>query len=171
MNKPSEKYVYHGSRTLFESVVPKRQRRYGKSKNDGMEIIFDEVSFHVTSHKWIALAYMCNHKSLTIKGKRTHYTMGVDLYTYKEEIEIYGINSLEDSLDEMYKEGGHLFTFKKEDFTHMEGLGNFELITKKSPKPVRVERINNPVSELKKLDISFKYIDLEIPENLKNLGF
>lgn len=171
MNKPDEKHVYHGSRVLFENVIPKRQIRSRLEKDGSQRIIFDGISFHATPYKWIALAYTYNPKRYEIDGKASHYNMGVSLYDYKEEITIFGFNSLEESLEKMYGDGGYLFIFKKEKFFHMEGLGDLEVITKDNLEFDRVERIDNPVSELKKLGISFEFVDLANPENEKERNY
>jgi hypothetical protein len=165
MHKPDEQYVYHGSKGLFDSVIPKRQIRDVLDKDGNRKVIFDEISFHATPYKWIALAYMYDPKPYEIDGKTAHYNMGVSLYDNTEELYIYGFDSLEESLQKMYGDGGYLFIFNKEDFFHMEGLGNLEVITKEKIKPMSVERIDDPVVELKKLDIKLQFIDLAKPEN------
>ncbi len=175
MNNPNQEFVYHGSQDFFETVIPKRQIRTvpkpkknqneDENKDQNQEIIFDEISFHATAYKWIALAYTYNRKSFEINGKVFRYNMGVNLYDYTEEIEIHGFNSLEESLHQMYGDGGYIFIFKKEDFFYTKGLGNLEVITKDNIKPVSVERIDDPVAELKKLDIKFNFVDLAKPEN------
>ncbi|MBP9855884.1 MAG: hypothetical protein KBC48_01050 [Candidatus Pacebacteria bacterium] len=153
-NLPDPQYVYHGSHELFEEVVPHRQRRLNKQG----EVIFDQVSFHATPYKWIAISYMSNRK-----GRKT----GVDLYNHHPVVAIFDRGSLEDSLKSMYSGGGYLYTFDKNDFHHTEGLGNLEVITTSSPKPVKVERIDDPVAELKKLGVEFDFIDLNKEENAK----
>ncbi len=165
MNLPDPQFVYHGSKDLFDMAVPKRQVRKGYSTDGSLKTIFDEISFHATPYKWIALAYTNTCPAFEIDGKKLHYTIGVDLYNYTEEIEIYGLESLEKSLEKLYGQGGYLFSFRKEDFCHTEGLGNLEMITKDTLKPFSVEKIIDPVNELKKLGISFKFIDLSKPEN------
>lgn len=160
MNKPDEKYVYHGSKELFESVIPKRQIRSQLQKDGTRKVIFDDISFHATPYKWIALAYMYDLKPFKIGEKTTHYNMGVSLYNNTEELEIFGSNSLEESLKEMYGAGGYLFVFEKDKFFHVEGLGDLEVITKESLTPYKVEKIKDPVAELKQLGIKFNFIDL-----------
>lgn len=167
MNLPDEKYVYHGSREFFETVVPKHQIRSREEKDGGVKIIFDEISFHATPYRWIGLAYTYDPKKYEIDGKIAHYNMGVSLYENSEELNIYGFGSLEESLKKLYGDGGYLFIFEKEKFFSVEGLGNLELITKESLKPIKVERIDDPVAELKKLGIAFRFTDLSLPENKK----
>ncbi len=165
-----QKYVYHGSDIFFDSVVPKRQIR-AKIENGERKVKFDEISFHATPHKWIAIAYICKIKSFQIDKQLFEYNMAVDLYTHRKELIIFGINSLEESLDKLFGEGGYILTFKKEDFFYMEGLGNLEVITKKTIKPLRIEFIKNPVEKLRGYGVSFKFIDLLLPENKKYLNF
>lgn len=165
MNQPDSSYVYHGSKELFETVVPKRQVRARTDKEGNIKVIFDDISFHATPYKWIGLAYTYDPKPYEIGGRIAHYNIGVDLYNHTEELEIFGFESLEKSLQKLYGDGGYLFVFKKENFFHTEGLGNLEVITKEPLRPIRVERIDDPVAELKKLGIKFLYMDLALPEN------
>ncbi len=165
MNLPDPQYVYHGSKDLFELAMPKRQIRKGYDKTGNLETIFEEVSFHATPYRWLALAYANTYPKIELNGKQLHYSIGVDLYKYTEEIEIYGFESLERSLEKIYGQGGYLYYFKKEDFHTTEGLGNLEMIATKPVQPVRTEKIENPADELRKLGISFKFIDLSKPEN------
>jgi hypothetical protein len=60
---------------------------------------------------------------------------------------------------------GYLFTFDAKDFIYQEGLGINEVIAKSPVTPISVERINDPVSEIKKLGIPFIFKDLTLPEN------
>lgn len=163
-----DKYVYHGSHEKFEDVVPKRNKRIRVSKKTGIEeVIFDEVSFHATPYKWIALAYTYSQKYTNIDGKDVYYNMGVDLYDYRKELVIYGVKSLDSSLEQLYGDGGYLYYFNKEDFFHKEGLGNLERIIQKNITPVNIERIENPLNELKKEGVKFTYVDLSLEENIK----
>lgn len=171
MNNPDEKYVYHGSREFFESVIPKRQIRSRLQKDGTQKVIFDDISFHATPYKWIALAYTYDPKIFEIDGKIAHYSMGVSLYNHTENLDIFGFNSLQESLQKMYGDGGYLFIFEKDKFFHTEGLGNLEVITKDNLIPYKVERIDDPVSELKKLGIKFNFIDLVLPENEKHRNY
>jgi len=165
MNKPDDKYVYHGSKELFETIVPKKQVRSRVDKKGNVKIIFDDISFHATPYKWIALAYTYDPKQYEIDGKNAHYNIGVSLYEHTKELEIFGFESLDNSIKKLYGDGGYLFVFEKEKFFHTKGLGNLEVITKESLRPIRIDKINNPATELKKLGVRFKYIDLTLPEN------
>ena len=87
MNTPDEKYVYHGSKELFETVVPKRQRRAKITKAGEIKTFYDGISFHATPYKWIALAYIDNQEPYEmLDGKGVHYNRGIDLYKYIEEV-------------------------------------------------------------------------------------
>jgi hypothetical protein len=168
MNKPDDKYVYHGSKEIFDIAVPKRQRRAKITKSGAIKTFYDDISFHATPYRWISIVYTDDQSPYEIfDGRGVHYNRGVDLYKYKEEVEIYGFYSLENSLEKLYGKGGYVFTFEKDKFSHVKGLGNFEMITKDSIKPLRIERVDDPVSELKKLGISFKFINLADGENEK----
>jgi hypothetical protein len=167
MNNPDNKYVYHGSSELFETVIPKHQVRYRQDKNGNNIVIFDDISFHATPYKWIALAYTYDSKGYEIDGKIAHYNMGVSLYENEEKIVILGFESLEKSLEKLYGDGGYLFIFEKEKFFYTEGLGDLEVITKEHLKPFKVERIDDPLTELKNLGISFTFRDLSEQKNEK----
>jgi hypothetical protein len=166
MHQPSLEHVYHGSHEKFETVIPKRQIRKGKNPDgDGYVTVFDDVSFHATPYKWIAIQYMCRHQNYTYQGKDYWIAPAVSLKKYKEEIEIYGVESLEKSLEILYGQGGYLYTFDTKDFFHQEGLGALERIVKSEIKPLSVERVDDPVAELKKMGISLIFKDLTLPEN------
>jgi hypothetical protein len=158
--------VYHGSNKELDSdfAIPKRQRRYKLNENNKNTLIFDEESFHATPHKHIALAYMYKAKSLVVEGKVIHYNMGISLYEDSKRIDIFGINSLEESLEQMYGEGGYLYYFNKDEFIHKEGLGNLEVISLRPVKPMKIERIENPVEEMKTFGITFRFLDLALPK-------
>jgi len=158
--QPDQNYVYHGSHEIFDVVAPKKQVRI----RDGKEI-FNEISFHATPYKWIALAYTCIQKPISLNGKKTNYMMGVSLYNHALKVDIFGIESLERSLEEMYGQGGYLYVFDKKDFYHTEGLGNLEVITKDPIKPIRVDKIDNPIEEMKKERVKFNFIDLTLAKN------
>ncbi len=166
----NNKFVYHGPPREFDSdqATSKRNIRTKQEKNPGSrDVIFDRISFHVTPHKWIALAYACKPAPVQMGERTTHYNMGVDLYDHTKEIEIFGRHSLEESLKVLYGGGGYLYYFDKNKFTYKEGLGNLEVISEKPLKPIKVERIDDPVAELKKLGTTFKFIDLSLPKNEK----
>ncbi len=158
MNTPDENYVFHGSHELFDVVVPKRQIRKNLNKETGeYETVFDDISFHATPYKWIAIAYICTHNKFEREGFWYHYTKGVNLKEYEEVVEV---DSMEESMKELYGDGGYLYTYDKNEFHHAEGLGMLELITKGSIRPIQVERIDDPVAELKKLGIEFTFTDM-----------
>jgi hypothetical protein len=167
MNQPDDKYVYHGSKEPFETAIPKRQIRSCVDEEGNVKTIFDDISFHATPYKWIGLAYTYDRKRYEINGKIAQYNIGISLYEHTEEIEIFGFNSMEESLEKLYGDGGYLFVFEKDRFFHAEGLGDLEVISKDPLRPIRVDRIDDPVATLKKLGIRFKYIDLALPQNEK----
>lgn len=166
MESNPEKFVYHGSKIKFDSdhAIPHRNIRTQSGEDGKDKVIFDEESFHATPHKWIALAYTYNKKPHAIDGKVAHYGMGVSLYTNNKIVVILGFGSLKDSLQKLYEDGGYLYHFDKDEFIYKEGLGNLEVIVNKPTKPISVERIDNPVNEMKKLGVVFKFKDLSLPE-------
>lgn len=159
MYTPQQSYIYHGSKEPFDIAIPKRQIRMKKDANGERQVIFDQVSFHATPYRWIALAYTYDHKPIPGEGDM-YFNMGVDLYEHELEIDIYGTGSLEESLRMLYGEGGYVLGFEKQDFFHMEGLGNLEVISTKPVKPVSVERIEDPVYEMRKAGVHFCFIDV-----------
>ncbi len=165
MNKPDGNYVFHGSHEMFETAIPKRNRRMKKNDAGEWVAVFDDVSFHATPYYWIAVNYTCITQDVEYQGKKYWHCTGVELKKYKEEIEVYGVESLEKSLEILFGKGGYVLTFDKNNFHTQEGLGILELISKKEIKPSSITRIDDPVSELKKLGIPFKFIDLTLPEN------
>lgn len=164
---PDDQYVFHGSPTEFDSeeAKPKRNRRTRKNTDGDVEVIFDEESFHATPHKWIALAYTYQGNQQESSGGALRYNMGVSLYENTENVRIYGYGSLEESLEALYGKGGYLYHFDKDKFIYKEGLGNLELIVQTPTLPLTVERIDNPVEEMKKLGVTFEFVDLSLPEN------
>lgn len=161
----NKNYVYHGSPYKFDIATPSQHKR-GKVGRDGKPVIyFDEISFHATPHKWIALAYTYKPKPYTINGKTYHYNMGVDLINYDESVIIYGFDSPEKSLTELYGDGGYLATFDSKDFFHKEGLGEVEVITKDKIKPLSIEGVRNVPEYLKSVGIKIRFIDLLKKEN------
>ena len=163
MENPDKKYVYHGSSRKFDSdhAIPKSNIR----ENAEGKVIFDQESFHATPHKWVALAYTYHAAPYQIDGRTARYGMGVDLYQDTKTIGIFGFGSLEESLQKMYGDGGYVYHFGKDGFIYKEGLGNLEVIATEPTEPVTVERIDNPVEEMRKLGVSFEFIDLGSPEN------
>jgi hypothetical protein len=143
-------HVYHGSPLkCFEIVEPRRNIRSKESAGRN-EIIFDDLSFHATPHRWIALTYTYR----AIDG----YSMGVSLYENTQEVAIIGPDSLEKSLVALYGEGGYLYIFDGSSFFHTSGLGSLEVITQDKIKPVEVHWIPDPVKALKDEGVSFTFI-------------
>lgn len=120
--------------------------------------MFDQISYHATAHRWIALAY--TYKSLPMSNNKNgpHYNIGVDLYDYRKEVQIIGTGSLKESLKKLYGDGGYLLKFRKEDFMHMKGLGNLEVVSLKVLRPVSIERIHDPVAEMLSAGVEFRFI-------------
>ncbi len=168
MENLENKDVYHGSPREIEGelAIPKRNiRKKWNRETESFDVIFDQESFHATPHKWIALAYTYKSIPYEINGKTAHYNMGVSLYDDTKEVAILGFNSLEDSLTKLYDQGGYVYHFDKDKFLYKEGLGNREVIAEDPIKPLEVERFDDPVEEMKKLGVTFNFIDLALPEN------
>lgn len=168
MENFEDKIVYHGSPKEFDSehANPKRNIRSEWNKEtESSNVIFDQKSFHATPHKWIALAYTYKSAPFEIKEKTAHYNMGVSLYENIHKVWIYGFSSLEESLKILYGDGGYLYHFDKDKFIYKEGLGNLEVIAEDPTKPVKVEKVEDPVVEMKKLGVTFQFVDLALPEN------
>jgi len=128
-------FVFHGSSEYFDVALPQRHKRVKKDAQGEPRIIFDQVSFHATPYRWVAIAYTYSPKRIS-KDKDAYFNMGVDLYKHTPQLDIYGIGSLEESLQVLYGKGGYVSKFKREDFLHTEGLGHLELITTTPLKPV-----------------------------------
>jgi hypothetical protein len=150
-----EQYVYHGSPVYFDNAIPKRNIRERDDK-----VIFDQISFHATALRWIALAYTYVHKQISDHPDAEYYNMGVSLYEPTQSVQIVGIGSLEKSLKQLYGDGGYLLKFKKEDFRHVQGLGPLEVISENPVKPVSIDRVEDPVSEMIKAGVRFEFVDL-----------
>lgn len=161
-------YVFHGSHELFDIAIPRRQVRKGFNPDPNGEkyvTVFDDISFHATPYKWIALNYICQCQNVIYQGKEYWHNTGVNLKKYEEVIEVCGVESLEKSLEVLFGQGGYLYTFDAKDFAWQEGLGINEVIAKKNTNYISVERIDDPVAEIKKLGIPFVFTDLTLPEN------
>ncbi len=166
MQQPSQQFVYHGSHETFDVAIPKRQTRSTiNPETKDKVVVFDDISFHATPYRWIAINYICQCQNVSYQGKEYWHATGVSLKKYKEEIEVYGVESLEKSLEVLYGKGGYLLTFDNKDFVEQEGLGALELIAKQNVTPISIERIDDPVAELKKRGITFVFKDLMLPEN------
>lgn len=158
----SEK-IFHGSPRPFdaETANPKLNQRH----NEEGELIFNEESFHATPHKWIALAYTYTSKKIEGLPDNAYYSMGVDLYSDKKEVAIFGTESLEDSLTELYGAGGYVYHFHNGDFVYKDGLGSQEVVASSPTTPLEMERVEDPVSELLSMGVAFNFYDLSLPEN------
>ena len=168
MENANDRFVYHGSPREFDSeqATPKRNiRQNWNQKSNAYEVIFDQESFHATPYKWIALAYTYKSVPFVINEKTAHYNMGVSLYNNTNEVDILGFVSLEESLKVLYGEGGYLYYFDKDNFFYKEGLGDLEVIAEEAVTPIIVERVNDPITEMKKLGVTFKFTDLALEEN------
>jgi hypothetical protein len=157
----SEK-VFHGASEMFdaETANPKPNRRI----NERGEVIFDEESFHATPHKWIALAYTYIAKPIEGLGVDAFYGMGVDLYSNKKEVAIYGVGSLEETLDKLYGSGGYVYHFDHGDFIYKDGLGSQEVISTRPTQPILMERVDNPVKAMQELGVTFHFVDLSLAD-------
>lgn len=174
MKSSNTKLVYHGSPREFDSEYanPRRNvRRKWNKENETYDVIFDQESFHATPYKWIALAYIYKSIPFEIDKETAHYNMGVNLYKNTNEVDILGFNSLKESLKVLYGDGGYLYHFDKDNFLYKEGLGNLEVIAEKPTKPITVERVHDPVAEMKKLGVTFRFVDLALPENEKRRNY
>lgn len=70
MQQPNTEFMYHGSHESFDIAIPKLQRRKGKNPDgEGFITVFEDVSFHATPYKWIALNYICQCKNISYQGK------------------------------------------------------------------------------------------------------
>lgn len=163
-------FVYHGSpERNFEIASPKQSKRFQYVDGE-LTKVFDELSFHATPYKWVALTYMCDHEqTFELNGKRYVYNKGVDLYGNRKELDIYGIDSLEKSLEKLYGRGGYLYTFDASDFFHMNGLGDLELITQKEVVPITIQHIGNPIEAMENNGVTFRFFDLTDPKYDKYL--
>ncbi len=161
----SEK-VFHGSPKVFdaETANPRLNERLS---SEG-EVIFSEESFHATPHKWIALAYTYTPKPIEGLGEDAFYSMGVNLYSDEKEVAIFGVDSLEKSLAHLYELGGYVYHFDNGDFIYKEGLGSQEVISTSPTTPLHMEKVEDPVKEMRELGVNFHFIDLSLPENTDN---
>ena len=159
----SEKFVFHGSPTEFdaETAKPEMNQRI----NGAGETIFNEESFHATPHKWIALVYTYTATPIEGLGEQTCYSMGVNLYSDKKEVAIFGVGSLEESLAVLYGNGGYVYHFDNGTFVYKEGLGDQEVVSNTPTTPLHMERVDDPVKEMEALGVTFHFIDLSLDEN------
>jgi len=155
----SEKFVYHGSPREFDgdTAEPRPNLRI----NEQGTVVFDEESFHATPNKWIALAYTYKPQPIpNLEGEDAYYSMGVNLDSDDKEVAIFGVGSLEESLAKLYSEGGFIYSFDDQSFFFKEGLGNQEVITKSPTKPLHTEKVEDPVGEMVRLGVTFKFFDV-----------
>lgn len=158
-----EKFVFHGSPEEFDSKTanPKLNER----TNAAGETIFNEESFHATPHKWIALAYTYTPKPIEGLGAEAYYSMGVNLYSEEKEVVVFGVGSLEESLEHLYGRGGFVYHFDNGDFIYKEGLGSQEVIVNSPTAPLHMERVEDPVKAMRELGVAFHFVDLAQAEN------
>lgn len=149
-------YLYHGSPTPFETVEPKQNIRYKDA------VIFDQKSFHATPEKWIALSYTSNtrDKHLMKNNQYVYFSVGVDLYDNTHTVNIYGLESLEKSLESLYRNGGYVYTYDSANFYQTEGLGKMDYITTQAVDPINKEFIADPVTAMQELGVHFYFIDI-----------
>jgi hypothetical protein len=161
--------VFHGSPEKFssEEAVPSRQIRTEENEEGIEVVIFDEESFHATPEKWIALAYTDKPSDIDRDGIKGKYSMAVSLYDNNKTVLIIGIGSLEESLQALYGEGGYLYHFDDETFVYKEGLGNLEVVSNETTRPLEIERIDNPAEEMINEGVKFEFVDISLPENSK----
>ena len=159
--------VFHGSPTQFDSeeAVPRRQQRTTETESGEEVVLFDEESFHATPHRWVALAYTDRPAAIERDDIRGQYGMAVNLYANEKSVLIIGVDSLEESLRVLYGEGGYLYHFADGTFVYKEGLGDLEVVTNEPAKPIRIERVDDPVAEMRRLGVKFKFVDIAQPEN------
>lgn len=157
-----ERFVYHGSPYLLTEGKPSFHRRVSRSG-----VLFSGITFHATPIKWIAAAYTYQPKVFTLDGRCAYYNVGINLKKHERVIDIYGINSLEFSLKELYGNGGYITMYDPKSFTHKHGLGALECIAYENCTPLKIEYIDNPIKLLTQEGILFRFIDLSIPRNRK----
>ena len=120
------KYVYHGSLYKFDIAKPHSTSR-GSIKNGKQVINYEGISLHATPHKWIALSYIWSKGISYIKnGESKHFNVGVSLFNNDKEIDIWGIKSLEYSLEKIYGGGGYIYIFNAKYFKHIKVLGHLK---------------------------------------------
>lgn len=126
-----------------------------------------------TPHKWLTLATLFvspRKKMFTHNGKKHYYTISYPFcmkgYFYKHKtIHIYGKKSLEYSLKKLYC-SGYIYTFDKNRFSgELRKECKNMLISYNNEKPVKIEYIEDPVKELKKMGVKFVFIDRTKDEN------
>ena len=155
--------AYHGSNKNFDIAKPSFTQR-GHIDKGKYVLDYEGISLHVTPYKWIALVYTEYRPKYKHKNIEYYFNFGVPI-KYKDDdfinkiVYIDGKKSLEYSLNKIYGKGGYLYTFSKNKFIWKKGLGANELISYKEEKPKKIEFIKNPVKEMEKLGVKFKFID------------
>jgi hypothetical protein len=161
----SIRYVYHGSPDLLFDFNPTQNVRCNK---DGTIKWFGNAIF-ATPYIWMAASF-CNKKTMINNGK--HYGKGIDLYDSDMYMSIYGHESLQQSLDQIYPKNtpGYIYVFRKEDFHWEVGLGTYEVVCKRPLKPVFIRTIDDVQDYLKEKGIKYKYYEYcENDEIIKKL--
>ena len=157
--------VYHGSPNKFTVAKPFLTSRSHSDKNGKIIVDYEGTSLHATPYKWIALSYSGNRPLFKHKGKRKLFGQGVNLIDkgnsfQTKTIIIFGKRSLNYSLEKIYGKGGYLYTFNKNKFKWVKGLGKNEVISFEEQVPLKIEFIKNPIKEMLKLGVKFKFCDL-----------
>lgn len=147
--------VYHGSDKYFGIGKPSYTRR-----TDGINIKYEGISFHATPLKWIALSYTYNKKATYMYNKTLkNFGMGVSLFKDNKLVIIHGKRNLDYSLKKLYGKGGYLYTFNSDRFKHVKGLGPLEVISYEEQVPDKIEYIEDPVEEMRKLGVRFIFVN------------
>jgi hypothetical protein len=163
--------VYHGSDKKFKIAHPSPTKRI--HMENGKRIVdYEGISLHSTFTKWIALAYTGKRIKYVDKGKIQYFNFGVHLKSKNNKLFIHknviisGKRSLEYSLNKLYGDGGYLYTFNGNKFKWVKGLGENEVISYDAQVPTKIEYIKNPVKEMKKLGVTFMFINTINNKNL-----
>lgn len=155
--------VYHGSSHNFKVARPSKTSRSHLNKNGKIIIDYEGISLHATPYKWIALSYLGRRPLFKYKRNRMFFNFGVHVKSKDDELKkkviIFGKRSLKYSLEKIYGKGGYLYTFNKNKFKWVKGLGVNEVISYEEQVPLKIEFIKNPVKEMLKLGIKFVFVD------------
>ena len=155
--------VYHGSSYSFQVAKPFETSR-SHTENGKYILDYKGISLHATPYKWIALAYTYTGVSYIHKGNKKKFNVGIPIRTKndgfnRKRITIFGKKSLEYSLTKLYGKGGYLYTFNKNKFIWVEGLGMNEVISYNEQIPTKIEFIKDPVKQMKKEGVQFVFIE------------
>jgi hypothetical protein len=142
-------YVFHGSGKRFSIAKPSLTRR---SAFDN-EIAYEGVSLHATPHLYIALSYTYD------RSNRPCYYTGVNLFEDYRSIHVAGQKSLEHTIKMLWPKDyfGYIYVFNAKDFFWKQGLGPLEVISLVDVKPIKIFKIKNIYTLLKKLHIKINY--------------